>query len=101
MIEIQIVYLQIIYTTFALEGIYLKNNSNKANKQTKQNKNKKKKDRRKKESVQSRVRTRHLQFHTTSPHHYITKDDDIQLAKSLQFNSFLMKLPPANGSKGY
>ena len=30
MIENQIVYLQIIYTTFALEGIYLKNNSNKA-----------------------------------------------------------------------
>ena len=43
MIEIQIVYLQIIYSTFALEGIYLKNNSNKANKQTKQNKNKKRK----------------------------------------------------------
>ena len=54
---------------FALEGVYLKKQQQQltTNQISKQNKTKTRKDRRTKKRVLSRIRTRNLRFHATSP----------------------------------
>ena len=56
-------------------------------------KNGKKKKEGKKELI--RTRTQQLRIDVTTPNHYTAEADYVVTVKSLQFNVFYMRLPPA------